>query len=95
MSRIAHAAGRKVFSGIVGHELSQINKDRQGAYEKILDTAEKYMNEFDLGINWEYLRRVTLNPEYTLNRYVSSMVEYWKRNPITYRLSTGGRFFAV
>lgn len=33
------------------------------------------MNEFDLGINWEYLRRVTLNPEYTLNRYVSSMVE--------------------
>ena len=21
--------------------------------------------------------------------------EYWKRNPITYRLSTGGRFFAV
>ena len=53
MSRIAHAAGRKVFSGIVEHELSQINKDRQGAYEKILDTAEKYMNEFDLGINWE------------------------------------------
>lgn len=40
MSRIAHAAGRKVFSGIVEHELSQINKDRQGAYEKILDTAE-------------------------------------------------------
>ncbi|MEE0072614.1 MAG: hypothetical protein UET88_03590 [Lachnospiraceae bacterium] len=24
-----------------------------------------------------------------------AMVEYWKRNPITYRLSTGGRFFAV
>ena len=23
------------------------------------------------------------------------MPEYWKRNPITYRLSTGGRFFAV
>ena len=23
------------------------------------------------------------------------MQEYWKRNPITYRLSTGGRFFAV
>ena len=22
-------------------------------------------------------------------------LEYWKRNPITYRLSTGGRFFAV
>lgn len=21
--------------------------------------------------------------------------EYWKRNPITYRLSTGGRFFVV
>lgn len=24
-----------------------------------------------------------------------TMQEYWKRNPITYRLSTGGRFFAV
>lgn len=27
--------------------------------------------------------------------YGLSMLEYWKRNPITYRLSTGGRFFAV
>lgn len=24
-----------------------------------------------------------------------SVLEYWKRNPITYRLSTGGRFFVV
>lgn len=75
MNRIAHAAGRKVFSGVIEHELGQISKDRQGAYEKILDTAEKYMNDFNLGIDWEYLRRVTLNPEYTLNRYVSSMVD--------------------
>ena len=62
MNRIAHAAGRKVFSGVIEHELGQISKDRQGAYEKILDTAEKYMNDFNLGIDWEYLRRVTLNP---------------------------------
>lgn len=75
MNKIAHAAGRKVFSGVIEHELSQISKDRQGAYEKILDTAEKYMNDFNLGIDWKYLRRVTLNPEYTLNRYVSSMVD--------------------
>ena len=75
MNKIAHAAGRKVFSGVIEYELSQISKDRQGAYEKILDTAEKYMNDFNLGIDWEYLRRVTLNPEYTLNRYVSSMVD--------------------
>lgn len=27
--------------------------------------------------------------------YVKALQEYWKRNPITYRLSTGGRFFAV
>lgn len=26
---------------------------------------------------------------------VGRFLEYWKRNPITYRLSTGGRFFAV
>lgn len=29
------------------------------------------------------------------NVYSLSLMEYWKRNPITYRLSTGGRFFAV
>ena len=51
MNKIAHAAGRKVFSGVIEHELSQISKDRQGAYEKILDTAEKYMNDFNLGID--------------------------------------------
>ena len=33
------------------------------------------MDDFNLGMDWEYLRRVTLNPEYTLNRYVNSMVD--------------------
>ena len=75
MNKLAHAAGRKVFSGIIEHELGQLSKDRQGAYEKILDTAQKYMDDFKLGINWEYLRRVALNPEYTLNKYVNSMVD--------------------
>ena len=75
MNKLAHAAGRKVFAGIVEHELGQMNKNRQGAYEKILDTAQKYMDDFNLGMDWEYLRRVTLNPEYTLNRYVNSMVD--------------------
>ena len=41
-------------------------------------------------------RAVTLALPYWMGRFSgSSMVEYWKRNPITYRLSTGGRFFAV
>ena len=39
MNKIEHAAVRNVFSGVREHELSQISKDRQGAYEKILDTA--------------------------------------------------------
>ena len=75
MNRVTHAAGRKVFSRIVDHELSQISKNREQAYEKILDTAQKYMDEFDLGINWEYLRRVTLNQGYTLNTYINSMAD--------------------
>ena len=33
------------------------------------------MDEFDLGINWEYLRRVTLNQGYTLNTYINSMAD--------------------
>ena len=52
MNRVTHAAGRKVFARIVDHELSQVSKNREQAYEKILDTAQKYMDEFDLGINW-------------------------------------------
>ena len=75
MNRVTHAAGRKVFSRIVDHERSQISKNREQAYEKILDTAQKYMDEFDLGINWEYLRRVTLNQGYTLNTYINSMAD--------------------
>ena len=75
MNRVTHAAGRKVFARIVDHELSQVSKNREQAYEKILDTAQKYMDEFDLGINWEYLRKVTLNQGYTLNTYINSMVD--------------------
>ena len=53
MNKIAHAAGRKVFSGVIEHELSQISKDSQGAYETILDPAEKYMNDVKLVIDLE------------------------------------------
>ena len=33
--------------------------------------------------------------EIEIDDSLEAMQEYWKRNPITYRLSTGGRFFAV
>ena len=82
MNKVAHAAGRKVFSRVVEHELSQVNKNREEALEKILDTAEKYLNEFEENVNWEYLRRVALNPEYTLNRYINSMVDQLHPNVI-------------
>ena len=36
-----------------------------------------------------------LTMQETLQAIDSIIQEYWKRNPITYRLSTGGRFFAV
>ena len=36
MNKLAHAAGRKVFARIVEHELGQMNKNRQGAYQKII-----------------------------------------------------------
>ena len=41
----------------------------------IVDTAQKYMGEFDLGVNWDYLRKVAGDPECTLNRYVTKMVK--------------------
>ena len=33
------------------------------------------MKDFQTGVNWDYLRRVACNPEYTLNRYVTSIVK--------------------
>ena len=36
-----------------------------------------------------------IEKEYKLKAKIIAKLEYWKRNPITYRLSTDGRFFAV
>ena len=47
-------------------------------------------------INGVDVRLKELLTEYAANFSVDILeMEYWKRNPITYRLSTGGRFFAV
>ena len=43
MNKLAHAAGRKVFSGVADYIVSQASKSREDAYVKFLDTAEKYM----------------------------------------------------
>ena len=64
MSKLTHAAGRKVFSGVIDLALGQVKKNPQ-----------KYMGEFDLGVNWDYLRKVAGDPECTLNRYVTKMVK--------------------
>ena len=36
--------------------LDQVNKNPETAYEKIIDTAEKYLKDFGKGVNWDYLR---------------------------------------
>ncbi len=75
MNKLTHAAAKTVFSGVVDYALGQVNKNPEEAYEKIIDTAEKHMKDFQTGVNWDYLRRVACNPEYTLNRYVTSIVK--------------------
>lgn len=75
MSKLTHAAGRKVFSGVIDLALGQVKKNPEQAFLNIADTAQKYMGEFDLGVNWDYLRKVAGDPECTLNRYVTKMVK--------------------
>ena len=75
MSKLTHAAGRKVFSGVIDLALGQVKKNPEQAFLNIVDTAQKYMGEFDLGVNWDYLRKVAGDPECTLNRYVTKMVK--------------------
>ena len=75
MNKITHAAAKKVFSGVVDYALGQVNKNPDEAYEKIIDIAEKNMKDLQTDVNWEYIRKVACNPEYTLNRYITSMVQ--------------------
>ena len=75
MNKIKHAAAKKVFAGVMDYAVDQVNKNPETAYEKIIDTAEKYLKDFGKGVNWDYLRKVACNPEYTLNRYITSMVQ--------------------
>ena len=74
MNKLTHAAAKKVFSGIADYAIGQVHKNPEEAYTKIIDTAEKHMKDFGVGVNWDYLRRVACDPECTLNRYVTSMV---------------------
>ena len=75
MNKIKHAAAKKVFAGVMDYAVAQVHKNREAAYEKLIDTAEKYLKDFGKGVNWDYLRKVACNPEYTLNRYITSMVQ--------------------
>lgn len=69
-----------------------------------LEKAKKYLEEkgyADHVIELEessatvQLAAEALGVEQGMIAKTMSFLEYWKRNPITYRLSTGGRFFAV
>ena len=74
MNKLAHAAGRKVFSGVIDVALGQVKKNPEQAFLNIVDTAQKYIGEFNIGVNWDYLHKVAGDPECTLNRYVTRMV---------------------
>ena len=75
MGKISHAAGRKVFSGIADYVVNKADKKREDAYKQFLDTAEKYMADEDLGVDWDYLRDMACDSRYTLNRYIDSIVD--------------------
>ena len=63
MNKLTHAAAKKVFSGIADYAIGQAHKNPEEAYTKIIDTAEKHMKDFGIGVNWDYLRRVACHSE--------------------------------
>lgn len=75
MGKLTHAAGKKVFTGLADYVLSQAEKNREDAYRRFLDTAEKYMDDTKVDVDWGYLRDMACNPGYTLNRYINSIVD--------------------
>ncbi|MDO4337824.1 MAG: radical SAM protein [Eubacteriales bacterium] len=75
MNKLAHTAGRKLFSGLADHLLNQIDKNRETEYVKLINAAEKYMSDTDVGVNWDYLREMVSSPEYTLNKYINSIAD--------------------
>ena len=63
MNKLKHAAAKKVFAGVADYAVAQVHKNPEAAYEKLIDTAEKYLKDFGKGVNWDYLRKVACNPE--------------------------------
>ena len=58
MNKIKHAAAKKVFAGVADYAVTQVHKNPEAAYEKLIDTAEKYLKDFGKDVNWDYLRKV-------------------------------------
>ena len=79
MNKLTHAAGRRLFSGLAEHLVNNVTKkdqeERAAEYVKFIDAAEKYMNDTDVGVNWDYLRDTAGKPEYTLNRYINRLAD--------------------
>ena len=74
MSSITHAAGRKVFSAVVDHAFDRIKTKREDGYLEVLDAFQKYMSGF-ADVDWDYLKEVATNPQYTLNRFLNSILD--------------------
>lgn len=75
MNKLAHAAGRKAFTALADYLVNQVDKNREDAYKKLIDTAQKYMGDLNTNVNWDYLREVAVNKDCTLNKYVNSLVD--------------------
>ena len=74
MSELKHSVGRKVFSGVVDHVVKEVQNGREKAYLEMIDTIQKYMS--DMGkVDWDYLKEVATNPQYTLNHYLNSILD--------------------
>ena len=58
MNKLKHAAAKKVFAGVADYAVDQVHKNPEAAYERLIDTAEKYLKDFGKGVNWEYVSQI-------------------------------------
>ena len=87
--KVAEEAGADLFE--IKPEVPYTNADLNWMDKKARSTVE---------MNDPSSRPATTGTVENMEQYDNVIIgfpkmEYWKRNPITYRLSTGGRFFAV
>lgn len=75
MGTMSHAAGRLAFSTAVSAAIRDVKKNREEAVVKLLETAEKYMSDEKLDINYDKVKAMIRDKSCPLNSYINRIID--------------------